>query len=81
MIGCLHTVFPASKIAGCRGIIPLLGEFEGATPPQGFKGFTPLRGHIKEHKSLPSASRCQSAGPRRGVGGKGGLAPLLTWKS
>jgi hypothetical protein len=30
-----HTVFPASKIAGCRGIIPLLGEFEGATPPQG----------------------------------------------
>jgi hypothetical protein len=30
-----HPVFPASKIAGCRGIIPLLGEFEGATPPQG----------------------------------------------
>jgi hypothetical protein len=30
-----HTIFPASKIAGCRGIIPLLGEFEGATPPQG----------------------------------------------
>jgi hypothetical protein len=28
-------VFPASKIAGCRGIIPLLGEFEGATPTQG----------------------------------------------
>jgi hypothetical protein len=28
-------VFPASKIAGCRRIIPLLGEFEGATPPQG----------------------------------------------
>jgi hypothetical protein len=27
-----HPVFPASKIAGCRGIIPLLGEFEGATP-------------------------------------------------
>jgi hypothetical protein len=23
-----------SKTAGCRGIIPLLGEFEGATPPQ-----------------------------------------------
>jgi hypothetical protein len=35
MMGCLHAVFPASKIAGCRGIIPLLGEFEGATPPQG----------------------------------------------
>jgi hypothetical protein len=35
MMGCLHPVFPASKIAGCRGIIPLLGEFEGATPPQG----------------------------------------------
>jgi hypothetical protein len=30
-------VFPASKIAGCRGIIPLLGEFEGATPPQGLE--------------------------------------------
>jgi hypothetical protein len=30
-----HPVFPASKIVGCRGIIPLLGEFEGATPPQG----------------------------------------------
>jgi hypothetical protein len=30
-----HPVFPASQIAGCRGIIPLLGEFEGATPPQG----------------------------------------------
>jgi hypothetical protein len=30
------TVFPASQIAGCRGIIPLLGELEGATPPQGF---------------------------------------------
>jgi hypothetical protein len=23
MIGCLHPVFPASKIAGCWGIIPL----------------------------------------------------------
>jgi hypothetical protein len=26
----------ASKIAGCRGIIPLPGAFEGAAPPQGF---------------------------------------------
>jgi hypothetical protein len=25
---------PGLKTAGCRGIIPLLGEFDGATPPQ-----------------------------------------------
>jgi hypothetical protein len=69
MIGCLPCCMEF-QIAGCRGLIPLLGEFEGATPPQGFEGFkafTPLRGHMKAHKSLPSASRRRSAGPRRGV--------------
>jgi hypothetical protein len=33
----------ASKIAGCRGIIPLPGAFEEAAPPQGFCFSTPLR--------------------------------------
>jgi hypothetical protein len=63
------------QIAGCRGIIPLLGEFEGATPPQGFKGFTPLRGHVKEHRRSSPHSLLPERRPPQGCGGERGAKP------
>jgi hypothetical protein len=49
-------------IAGCRGIIPLPGAFEGAAPPQGFDFQTSRREHNKERGRL--FSRRLSVGRR-----------------
>jgi hypothetical protein len=68
MIGCLHPVFPASKIAGCRGIIPLLGEFEGASPLKvlRFQGFIPLLGAHKGAQEIPLRQPLPERRPTQG---------------
>jgi hypothetical protein len=72
---CSALSSPVFQIAGCRGIIPLLGEFEGATPPQGFEAFTPLRGHIKERRRLFPHLTLLERRPPQGCGGERGAKP------